>query len=124
MMVVHRMFGSGKAGKRRRQRQGELTLALGYAGLLLLGIAAAIVFYGSVLTAAQIVAADSGSSLEDRTRINMALCLGFLVAGALPLVRFSVTELPQLVLERVQVSGRSVLLGGVLVVSIAVLLLA
>lgn len=91
--------------------------------MLLLGLGAVATFYASVLTAANVVAADNGLGREQLGRITIWVCALFLAQGLVPIFRFGTRELPHLVAGHLKANARDMVLFVVLLIAGAMLFL-
>ena len=91
--------------------------------ILALGLFSVATFYGSVLAAAHVVAADSGLGREQLGRITVWVCALFLAQGLVPIYRFGTKELPRLVAGHLKANARDMLLFVVLLIAAAFLFL-
>lgn len=84
------------SGTGRKPFFGEWPAAVGPMLLLLAGLACLAVFYITVFAAAHAVAAQFGARPDQFGMVSLAVCALFLLQGLVPLVRFSVNDLPRL----------------------------
>ncbi len=95
-----------------------------FAILFAVGVAGIVAFYWSLIATVQILAAEAGAGLEDEST-PMAIGLAVLLAAGLgPILRFLVSDLPDLARETVREYSHYLLMGAVLAISCLVLLLA
>jgi hypothetical protein len=95
-----------------------------FAMLFLVGVAGIVTFYWSLIATVQILARDAGTGLDDNNTpvaLSLAVLLG---VGLAPIIRFVVSDLPDLARDTVRENGHYLLMGVVLAVSCVVLLLA
>jgi hypothetical protein len=95
-----------------------------FAMLFAVGVAGIVAFYGSLMATVQILASEAGAGLDDNgtpMAVGLAVVLG---VGVTPILRFVVSDFPDLVRETLRENGHYLLMGVVLAVSCLVLLLA
>ncbi len=81
----------------------EILSAAGYGLLLAVGIGATFLLYWSLLTSVQILASGSGSVTEDTAGYALWATGLVIVLGAVPMLRFLVTELPNRIAALVRI---------------------
>jgi hypothetical protein len=84
---------------------GDLSPIVGPLLMLLLGLGSVTVFYASVFAAAHAVAADGGLSGEQFEVVSLWVCALLIVQGLVPIVRFSLNELPRLAIGRLKIGN-------------------
>ncbi|MEZ5924563.1 MAG: hypothetical protein R3D57_09280 [Hyphomicrobiaceae bacterium] len=103
---------------------GEADIYARFAVLFAIGVAGIVVFYWSLIATIQILAQEAGSGLDDGSSAA-AFGLGVLLwAGLAPILRFLVTDLPELARQVIKEKSHYLLMGLALAVSSLVLLLA
>ena len=108
---------------RRKPFFGEISPAVAWALVFLLGLAAITVFYASVFAAAHALAATGGGTRAQFGRVGAWVCALFLLQGLVPLVRFGISELPRLVIGGIRLKWRDMGLFLVLLIAGMVLFL-
>ena len=84
--------------------------------VFVLGLGAIIVFYVSVFMAAHAVAAAAGSSRHEFGIVGAWVCGLFLLQGLFPLVRFSIRDLPRIVVAGFRLKWRDIAVFAVLLI--------
>jgi hypothetical protein len=103
---------------------GEADIYARFAILFAIGVAGIIAFYWSLVATVQILAREAGSGLDDGGT-PAAFGLAVLVAvGLAPILRFVVSDVPDLIRQNIRDKSHYLLMGGVLAISCGVLLLA
>lgn len=103
---------------------GEADIYARFAILFAIGVAGIVVFYWSLIATVQILAREAGSGLvDDKTPAAVALAV-MLGAGLAPILRFVVSDLPDLAREALRDNSDYLILGAILAISSFVLLLA
>jgi hypothetical protein len=103
---------------------GEADIYARFALLFAIGVAGIVAFYWSLIATVQILVREAGSGLnDDRTPVAVALAV-LLGTGLAPILRFLVSDLPDLLRQTLRDNGDYLLLGVILVISSFVLLLA
>jgi len=87
-----------------------------------IGLGAIATFYSSVFAAVHVVAADNGAGREQLGVVTLWVCALFLLQGLIPLVRFSISVLPDLVSGRFGGNGRKIVIFALMLMAGAVLI--
>ena len=88
---------------RARPIERDILSAAGYGLLLTVGVAATFLLYWSLLTSVQILASGSGSVTDDTAGYALWATGLVIVLGAVPMLRFLLTELPNRVAALVRI---------------------
>lgn len=105
------------------ESETEIALVLRFGLLFALGIGAMLVFYWALLSSAQVVALNAGKGASEARGVAMGATAGVVVCGALPILRFTIAELPAVVASWFRDSReRMALFFLILVGSVAILL--
>jgi len=91
--------------------------------LILLGLAAIAIFYGSVLTAAHAISSAQNGSPGPPGQIMVWVCALFMAQGLVPLVKFSCRDMPKLIAAGIRMNIRDWLLFAVLLIAAGFLFL-
>jgi len=92
--------------------------------LLILGLAAVVVFYTSVFAAAHVVAVDNGMRREQLEVVSLWVFALFLLQGLLPIMRFGMSDLPRLLVGEFRLKAGDIGLFFLLILAGAFLLFA
>jgi hypothetical protein len=84
---------------RVRPIESDILKAAGYSILLAIGIAGTFILYGSLMTSAQVLAVETGSTPEEVATIGIWATCAVLFLGTAPMLRFIVAELPDRLAE-------------------------
>jgi hypothetical protein len=109
-------------GTGRKPFFGEWPPGLAPLLVFLLGLASVTVFYATVFASAHAVAAESGATPDQLAMVSVAVCALFLLQGLVPIVRFSIKDLPRLAVTGFKVNVRDAAMFVLLVVAGAFLL--
>ena len=95
-----------------------------FAILFAIGVAGIVAFYGSLLATVQILATEASGGPGDSgtpTAIGLAVLLAL---GLGPILRFLISDVPDLARKTLRENGHYLAMGALLVISCLVLLLA
>src|SRR5450631_3154781 len=91
--------------------------------VLMLGLVCLTMFYASVLAAAHVVAADNGGSHEQLKQVTLWVCGLLVMQGLVPLLRFSMNDLPRIMADGIRLKASDVGIFVLLLMAGALLLL-
>ena len=109
--------------KSRRPVFGEWSPIVDAMLMFALGLVAIVVFYASVFSAVHAVAVSGGSTRQQFGTVGAWVCGLFLLQGLVPLVRFSFSEVPRIVIGGVRLRWRDTGLFVLLLIAGVVLFL-
>ena len=111
------------AASGRRPFFGDISPGVARCLLLASGLGAMAMFYLSVFATARVLAADSGLGRDGVRTIAALACALLLLQGLVPIVRFSVLELPRLAKISLRTHFREIGLFVLLLIAAALLFL-